>query len=707
LVPIRPGQKAPTDAGWTKRAFAAKDFAKGDNIGVKNGEPSHWLTDTDCDCPEAVACAAALMPETSLVHGRASRRRSHLWFVVPGAETTKFTDLDANAVLLEIRSTGSQTVIPPSVHPSGEAVEWDSDGVPMAMDLADYLRAVRMTAIATLFARHWPAGDRHTAAGHIAGFLARLGFSAHETAKIVGTAARIGGDEEHEDRERVARDTARKHEGGGKTTGTPKLVEALPQGKALVAKVYHWMGRKGDEFLDALNKRHFVAQLGTKPVVGTDDDDDAGVEFQTFDDFKHVYYAQRVGKVRLGEWWLSNPSQRRFRKVVFKPPPLVAHPDDYNIWKGFAVKPDVRPEPHLRCARFLDHVGRVLCSENAEHMAFLLDVFAVTVQHPGQPSGVAVVWRGDQGTGKGTVMELFGSLFGKHYAHLSSGDSLTGAFNGHLSGKVVVFADEAVWGGGKKDAGELKRLVTEKTIHVNRKHINQVEEPNCVHLFLATNEEWVWPVSLKERRGFILDVELLPHQTPQYFQDIRDEWADGGAEAFLAFCLQREIPGGRLGPIPKTQALADQFVLSMDFVQQWWFEKLSSGEFIPGQGWPDFLASAHIYEDFMRTMSGIGGQSRRKTESQILQQLRKYLPDRLTRSRKMTPVDTSRFGESPRWEKLQRAGWLLPSLGECRLAFEVRTGMPRVWPEPLSLRVAEAVALPMGAHEEAIAEEAV
>jgi hypothetical protein len=105
-------------------------------------------------------------------------------------------------------------------------------------------------------------------------------------------------------------------------------------------------------------------------------------------------------------------------------------------------------------------------------------------------------------------------------------------------------------------------------------------------------------------------------------------------------------------------------------------------------------------------MSGIGGQSKRKTESQILQQLRKYLPDRLTRSRKMTFVDTSRYGESPRWEKLQRAGWLLPTLEECRLAFEVKTGMPRDWPEPLSVRKPETVALPMGEHEEAVAEEA-
>ena len=119
LVPIRAGQKAPADAlGWTKRTYKPEDFGPTDGVGVKCGESIGWLIDTDLDCPEAVAAAAVLMPETGLMHGRASRRRSHWWFTVPKAETRKFTDLDS-AMLLEIRSTGAQTVIPPTVHPSG------------------------------------------------------------------------------------------------------------------------------------------------------------------------------------------------------------------------------------------------------------------------------------------------------------------------------------------------------------------------------------------------------------------------------------------------------------------------------------------------------------------------------------------------------------------------------------------------------------
>ena len=61
-------------------------------------------------------------------------------------------------MLVELRSTGGQTVIPPSVHPSGEEVQWtdDSDGTerPRAVDLATLRLSVRRLACATLAAKH-------------------------------------------------------------------------------------------------------------------------------------------------------------------------------------------------------------------------------------------------------------------------------------------------------------------------------------------------------------------------------------------------------------------------------------------------------------------------------------------------------------------------------------------------------------------------
>lgn len=46
-------------------------------------------------------------------------------------------------MIVEIRSTGSQTVFPPSVHPSGEPIEWDTEGAePSLVDPIDLLASV-------------------------------------------------------------------------------------------------------------------------------------------------------------------------------------------------------------------------------------------------------------------------------------------------------------------------------------------------------------------------------------------------------------------------------------------------------------------------------------------------------------------------------------------------------------------------------------
>src|SRR5439155_610100 len=99
------------------------------------GEPSGGLVDVDLDCEEAEALAGDFLPHTGMIHGRPGRERSHWWYRVeepPDKASERFTDVDG-AMLLELRSTGGQTVVPPSLATMiGEDVvkrarEWLSD----------------------------------------------------------------------------------------------------------------------------------------------------------------------------------------------------------------------------------------------------------------------------------------------------------------------------------------------------------------------------------------------------------------------------------------------------------------------------------------------------------------------------------------------------------------------------------------------------
>ncbi|MEX0784684.1 MAG: bifunctional DNA primase/polymerase, partial [Dehalococcoidia bacterium] len=136
VVPIPPRTKAPRLRGWQTLRLDAADLPAhfspraAANIGVMTGEPSGWLIDIDLDHPAAIDLADAHLPATGAEWGRKSRPRSHRLYVVTAPTTTRKHTSASGGMLVELRSTGCQTVAPGSVHPCGEPVRWDRDGEP-------------------------------------------------------------------------------------------------------------------------------------------------------------------------------------------------------------------------------------------------------------------------------------------------------------------------------------------------------------------------------------------------------------------------------------------------------------------------------------------------------------------------------------------------------------------------------------------------
>jgi len=122
-VPIPAGSKGPNLPNWQRLRLSADDlplhFSHGGNVGLILGEPSGGLVDVDLDCDEAVALAGEYLPATGAISGRGGRPASHRWYIAEGAATKKYSDPQAGMVV-EIRSTGCQTVVGPSLHPTGD-----------------------------------------------------------------------------------------------------------------------------------------------------------------------------------------------------------------------------------------------------------------------------------------------------------------------------------------------------------------------------------------------------------------------------------------------------------------------------------------------------------------------------------------------------------------------------------------------------------
>ncbi len=255
-VPVR-GKKPIAGDGWQNLRLTVADvpryFTNGENIGIILGEPSGNLTDADLDCPEAVAAAAYLLPETRSVFGRASRRRSHWEYTSPAAKTEKFVDPrrrkdgEDAAMLVELRSTGGQTVFPGSVHETGELIEWEPEAEkarPQYVAAPDLRAAVARVAAAALLGRYWPAHARHDAALALVGTLLRAGWQAPDAERFVEAVARAAGDEEPRDRIRAVADTAAKLARREEVTGLPSLAKIM--GEDLTATVRGWLGIRAE-----------------------------------------------------------------------------------------------------------------------------------------------------------------------------------------------------------------------------------------------------------------------------------------------------------------------------------------------------------------------------------------------------------------------------------------------------------------------------
>src|SRR5262245_40868768 len=192
-TPLKPLSKVPILDAWqshkTQRADLDKLFPRGTNrnIGVRNGEPSRGLLDGDLDCREAIVAGRRLLPPTGRISGRRSAPRSHYFYASddpPAKASEAFKDPVRGDKLCELRSTGGQTMVPPSTWVSEEdpahtePVEWEQCGEPAPLASCELRDALGKVAAAALLGRYWPSGCRHDLAGALAGGLLRAGWAA-------------------------------------------------------------------------------------------------------------------------------------------------------------------------------------------------------------------------------------------------------------------------------------------------------------------------------------------------------------------------------------------------------------------------------------------------------------------------------------------------------------------------------------------------
>jgi len=259
-VPLQQGTKRPKQNRWQHLRLVDDDFSTafkpGDNLGGIWGEPSDWAVDLDLDLETAPLVAKHFLKEyETFIYGRREKRYSHYVFRCVGAVTlkkfvsAKRDDPNDPGMVVEIRSTGAQSVLPPSKHPDGDRYFIEHDTEFFNISRFELERLANDIAIAAVFLHFYPMGKhsgRHDYVHACTGALCHAKWKPVRIKRVMAAVLSevVGEDEEMRDRMGAVVSTLDSYKNGGQVRGLTTLEDFTT--KTTVQRLRQWLSTKND-----------------------------------------------------------------------------------------------------------------------------------------------------------------------------------------------------------------------------------------------------------------------------------------------------------------------------------------------------------------------------------------------------------------------------------------------------------------------------
>jgi len=332
------------------------------------------------------------------------------------------------------------------------------------------------------------------------------------------------------------------------------------------------------EQIEKLNEEFFYMSGGNGNVWREKD----GEPHQPFTSKGFLDYMgnQYIGEMPLGKAWMGHPMRRTYTDFVFEP--SGGHTaDEYNMFRGFHHNP-IKGNNHQF---LLDHIKHLICDEKEMLYDWFMDWLAHIFQKPWEKPGTAcVLYTTAQGGGKGSLVRALEKLLKGYTYSTSRSEFLSATFNFYIANKIIVFADEATWGGYKNIQGHLQYFITEPTIPAEVKYGGHFQISSYHRLMVTTNNMWSVPLGVGDRRFTFLDVNLnkvgeMDHWRKFYAKLDQDDWQ----ENMIYELMSRKIKNNVHQPF-MTELKLDAALPSMEPFWQWWMQILHNGYFIGQDG---------------------------------------------------------------------------------------------------------------------------
>lgn len=375
-----------------------------------------------------------------------------------------------------------------------------------------------------------------------------------------------------------------------------------------------------------------------------------------------------------------------FSRLVVRNHSAALAPDEFNLWRGFAVKAEPGDWSFVRSV-----LKDVVWAGDEAGYNYFIGCLASKYQRVDAPGGSVLGLIGDPGVGRSALVDLIGAPFGpRHFFRIDNPDLLLGRFNSHFALTLMAHISEQAL--SQLDAATARKMLgslpTGATATDAGHYRATAQTANQIAYIVTATDASVFPVG-RDNRFFLAEFPDTLRGTAdlERLQQAHADEAMVGAMLYDLLSLDLERHWAEtdleLAKPPMSRVTAGQRIDSLPPLERWLVEAIKDGILIPagvrilGNGgereegaverWPTMVTSRFaldLYNRWRRDQRGIREDA---TQNQVARALRKVLgAEKMTARPKCAPIELrhdeailSSDGDRPQV-------WSLPTLEEAR-----------------------------------------
>jgi len=235
---------------------------------------------------------------------------------------------------------------------------------------------------------------------------------------------------------------------------------------------------------------------------------------------------EKVVKTSFIMTWLNDENIRRYRKMVFRPPPAEYDPEDFNTWRDFEQERvelpsnfDIESDIHIQMFRefIFNLFGGV-----EENIDFFIAWCANIIQNPSKRSCICLVlYSMEEGAGKNMIIKTIEKCIGKSYVNYISdvGNQLFGKHAAAEMNKLLVVLNEVKGKDTYSNTDLFKTRITDDVREVELKGKEMMQINNYASYVINTNNVNMVNCGDNDRRFCVLDCNNKKLADKQYFKN--------------------------------------------------------------------------------------------------------------------------------------------------------------------------------------------